>query len=130
MRNSLALCNLLALPVVAAVVAGCEREERQFRLDPPIEAAFDNVALMPNGIVAHRRKSMLHSTGPTRLTPIISARGNGCMPGSAAGIAMPTARAAGPAFLDGWWYYGPEMVSIFSSIRDGRPHGMPAFRTG
>jgi cytochrome c oxidase cbb3-type subunit 3 len=34
----------------------------------------------------------------------------------------------GPAFLDGWWSYGPEMVSIFASIRDGRPHGMPAFR--
>ena len=32
-----------------------------------------------------------------------------------------------PSLLDGWWYYGPEMVSIFASIRDGRPHGMPAF---
>ncbi len=32
----------------------------------------------------------------------------------------------GPSFLDGWWLYGPEMVSIFASIRDGRPHGMPA----
>jgi cytochrome c oxidase cbb3-type subunit 3 len=35
---------------------------------------------------------------------------------------------AGPSFLDGWWLYGPEIVSIVSSIRDGRPHGMPAFR--
>jgi cytochrome c oxidase cbb3-type subunit 3 len=35
---------------------------------------------------------------------------------------------AGPSFLDGWWLYGPEMVSIVASIRDGRPHGMPAFR--
>jgi cytochrome c oxidase cbb3-type subunit 3 len=34
----------------------------------------------------------------------------------------------GPSFLDGWWLYGPEMVSIVSSIRDGRPHGMPAYR--
>ena len=34
----------------------------------------------------------------------------------------------GPAFLDGWWFYGPEIVSITASIRDGRPHGMPAFR--
>ena len=36
--------------------------------------------------------------------------------------------SVGPGFLDGWWYYGPEMVSIFASIRDGRRHGMPAFR--
>jgi cytochrome c oxidase cbb3-type subunit III len=35
---------------------------------------------------------------------------------------------AGPPFLDGWWQYGPEMVSIAASIRDGRPKGMPVFR--
>jgi cytochrome c oxidase cbb3-type subunit 3 len=29
--------------------------------------------------------------------------------------------------MDGWWRYGPDRVSIFLSIRDGRPHGMPAF---
>ncbi|MFC7554842.1 c-type cytochrome [Pseudoroseomonas wenyumeiae] len=34
----------------------------------------------------------------------------------------------GPALLDGWWRYGPDAVSIFVSIRDGRPNGMPAFR--
>ena len=33
----------------------------------------------------------------------------------------------GPALMDGWWRYGPDPVSIFASIRDGRPHGMPAF---
>ena len=37
---------------------------------------------------------------------------------------------AGPAFLDGWWYYGPEMVSIFASIRDGRPMACRPFATG
>ena len=35
---------------------------------------------------------------------------------------------AGPSFLDGWWLYGPSIVSIVASIRDGRPHGMPPFR--
>lgn len=34
----------------------------------------------------------------------------------------------GPAFLDGWWIYGPSMVSIAASIRDGRPNGMQPFR--
>ena len=32
----------------------------------------------------------------------------------------------GPALMDGWWRYGPDPVSIFATIRDGRPHGMPA----
>jgi cytochrome c oxidase cbb3-type subunit 3 len=36
--------------------------------------------------------------------------------------------ATGPALMDGWWSYGPEIESIFHSIRDGRPNGMPAFR--
>jgi len=35
---------------------------------------------------------------------------------------------SGPPLLDGWWQYGPDVVSIFLSIRDGRPGGMPAFR--
>jgi mono/diheme cytochrome c family protein len=35
---------------------------------------------------------------------------------------------SGPPLLDSWWQYGPDVVSIFVSIRDGRPGGMPAFR--
>jgi cytochrome c oxidase cbb3-type subunit 3 len=29
--------------------------------------------------------------------------------------------------MDGWWRYGPDRVSVFLSIRDGRPNGMPGF---
>lgn len=35
---------------VAVATAGCQREERQLRLDPPVAAALDNIALMPNPI--------------------------------------------------------------------------------
>jgi cytochrome c oxidase cbb3-type subunit 3 len=35
--------------------------------------------------------------------------------------------ASGPPLLDGWWQYGPDIVSIVISIRDGRPGGMPSF---
>jgi len=34
---------------------------------------------------------------------------------------------AAPSFTTGWWRYGPDRVSLFLSIRDGRPHGMPTF---
>ena len=30
--------------------------------------------------------------------------------------------------MDGWWRYGADPVSVFVSLRDGRPNGMPAFR--
>ena len=32
------------------MLAGCQREERELRLDPPFAAALDQIALMPNGI--------------------------------------------------------------------------------
>ena len=38
------------------------------------------------------------------------------------------AALSGPALTDGWWRYGPDAVTVFVSIRDGRPNGMPAFR--
>src|SRR5258708_899923 len=40
----------LMLAGFAMVLAGCQREEREFRLDPPVAAALDKIALMPNGI--------------------------------------------------------------------------------
>ena len=41
---------VIMLAGFAAVLAGCQREERELRLDPPLAAALDRVALMPNGI--------------------------------------------------------------------------------
>src|SRR5438309_230016 len=40
----------LALPLALLALAGCKREERELRLDPPVAAALDTVKLMPNGI--------------------------------------------------------------------------------
>lgn len=34
---------------------------------------------------------------------------------------------SGPALTDAWWRYGPDPMSIFLSIRDGHPRGMPAY---
>ena len=36
--------------VCIVMLCGCEREERQLRLDPPTAAALDKIALMPNEI--------------------------------------------------------------------------------
>jgi cytochrome c oxidase cbb3-type subunit 3 len=37
--------------------------------------------------------------------------------------------AVAPTLSDGWWRYGLDPVSIFQSIRDGLPHGMPRSHT-
>jgi uncharacterized lipoprotein YajG len=42
--------RILVLLICILCLEGCQREERQLRLDPPIADALDRVALMPNGI--------------------------------------------------------------------------------
>jgi cytochrome c oxidase cbb3-type subunit 3 len=48
-RRPLHIKRLVVL-FAAFVLTGCEREERQLRLDLPLAAALDGLRLMPNGI--------------------------------------------------------------------------------
>ncbi|HEU0149608.1 MAG: cytochrome c oxidase cbb3-type subunit [Bradyrhizobium sp.] len=122
MRNVVLLLCVLTL-------AGCEREERELRLDPPVADALDKIALMPSRIAGAPPKvyyalNQSYETNAYNLSEgkrLYSWFGcKSCHGDGEGGI--------GPSFLDGWWLYGPEMVSIYASIRDGRPHGMPAFK--
>jgi cytochrome c oxidase cbb3-type subunit 3 len=120
--------RLLVLLICAAVLGGCEREERQLRLDPPVADALDKIKLMQNGISGAPPQVYFALDRPYETNAYNLSQGKrlyssfGCSACHADGRG-----GAGPAFLDGWWYYGPEMVSVFASIRDGRPHGMPAY---
>ena len=120
--------NFLVLISVALATAGCQREERELRLDPPVAAALDNIALMPNRISGAPPNIYFALDKPYQSNAYNLSQGKrlyswfGCKTCHSDGQG-----GIGPAFLDGWWNYGPEMVSIFASIRDGRPHGMPAF---
>ncbi|MBO1075503.1 c-type cytochrome [Roseomonas marmotae] len=119
----------LAWALALLSLAGCKREARQTRLDPPVAEALDQVRVMPNGISG-------------RPAPVIAAMGEP-YDGNAYQIAQGKrlyewfncqgchadgGGASGPALMNGWWRYGPDPVSVFLSIRDGRPNGMPAFR--
>jgi cytochrome c oxidase cbb3-type subunit 3 len=125
-RIGASLCVL----AICCVTVGCEREQRELRLDPPVEDALDAVALMSNRIggappgvysalnAPYVGNAYALSQGK-RLFAWFGCRdchGDGGLGGSA------------PSLVDGWWNYGPDIVSIFASIRDGRPHGMPPFR--
>ena len=121
--------RIAVLLVCILLLAGCQREERQLRLDPPTADALDRVALMPNGIGGTPPKVYFALGKPYEANAYNLSQGKRLYAWFGCKAAMATAKAAsGRAFLDGWWHYGPEMVSIFASIRDGRPHGMPAFR--
>ncbi|CDN54245.1 Cytochrome c, mono-and diheme variants family [Neorhizobium galegae bv. officinalis bv. officinalis str. HAMBI 1141] len=122
------VCCVAALLAVAVAI-GLLRVPRQYRTDPPVSAALDGVRLMPSGIGGTPPEVYFALNQPYENTAYDMSQGKrlyswfGCVSCHGEGEG-----GAGPSFLDGWWLYGPSIVSIAASIRDGRPHGMPPFR--
>jgi cytochrome c oxidase cbb3-type subunit 3 len=115
------------LPTLLA--AGCQREERDLRLDPPVADALGQIALMPNGIGGTPPEAYAALGKPYTSNAYSLGQGKRLYTWfNCKGCHADGGGASGPAFLDGWWQYGPDITSIFASIRDGRPNGMPAFR--
>jgi cytochrome c oxidase cbb3-type subunit 3 len=118
-----------ALVCSALALAACQREERTLRLDPPVAAALDGIAVMPGGIGGAPPDIYAALGKPYASNAYSLSEGKrlygwfGCKGCHADGRGT----AFGPPLIDGWWQYGPDIVSIVASIRDGRPHGMPSF---
>ena len=121
--------SAFVLIVATGVTLGWLRNARELRTDPALSADLDLFKLMPNGISGKPPQSYFASGQPYESDAYNLGQGKrlytwfGCQDCHGDGRGK-----TGPSFLDGWWLYGPEMVSIVSSIRDGRPHGMPAFQ--
>lgn len=104
-------------------------EGRQVRLDPPVSTALEQLRLMPSTISGTPPEAYFALGKPYESDAYDLSQGKrlyawfGCPACHGEGEG-----GKGPPFLDGWWIYGPSMVSIAASIRDGRPRGMPAFR--
>lgn len=115
---------LLAL----GLLGGCQREERDLRLDPPLLDAVDWVAPQPNRIAGATPDVYAAQGKPYETNAYQLNQGKRLYEWfNCRGCHADGGGASGPAFLDGWWRYGPDVVSIYVSIRDGRPNGMPAF---
>jgi cytochrome c oxidase cbb3-type subunit III len=121
--RAIALLILIALPLCA-----CKREQRALRTDPPVAAALEKVAVMPGGINGTPPEVDRALGHPSQTNAYELSQGkrlytwfncDGCHANGGG--------ASGPALIDGWWRYGPDPVSIFVSIHDGRPGGMPGF---
>src|SRR4051812_2488466 len=115
--------------IALSSLVGCDREERDVRLDPPFAEALDDVKMMPNGIGGAPPAVSVALGQPYTSNAYNLSQGKrlygwfGC-----AGCHGDGSGASGPSFIDGWWAYGPDMQSIYVSIRDGRPNGMPSFK--
>jgi cytochrome c oxidase cbb3-type subunit 3 len=119
------VCSVI---LTAVLVPGCKREVRDLRTDPPVAAALNDVRPMANRIngafppvttaLGHPYENNAYQLSEgKRLYTWFNCKG--CHADGGGDI--------GPALMDGWWRYGPDRVSVFLSIRDGRPDGMPSF---
>lgn len=111
------------------LLAACKREERAFRIDPPEAEALNQVAVMPGGIGGTPPDVDRARGHPFAGNAYQLSQGKRLFDWfNCSGCHAKGGGDAGPALTDAWWRYGPDPVSVFVSIRDGRPHGMPAFR--
>ncbi|MBV9219573.1 MAG: cytochrome c [Methylobacteriaceae bacterium] len=107
----------LAVPLaIAPLVAGCEREDRQYRADPPL---LDARGAGPQYTLGERYlNNAYHLSQGKRLYASFNCRG--CHFDGGGGI--------GPALMENRWIYGGTIADIVATIREGRPNGMPSFR--
>jgi cytochrome c oxidase cbb3-type subunit III len=114
--------------LIGLSLCACKREQRSLRTDPPVAAALDKVAVMPGGIDGTPPEVDRALGHPSQTNAYELSQGKRLYTWfNCTGCHADGGGASGPALIDGWWRYGPDPVSIFVSIRDGRPGGMPAF---
>ena len=110
-----------------AASASCKREERAFRVSPPSAARAQTVRLTelqpgsaqaPEVTVNEYEQNAYALSEGKRLYEQMNCVG--CHFHGGGGI--------GPPLMDARWVYGSDPSQIFSTIVQGRPNGMPAFR--
>lgn len=126
------------LLVTVLLLAACEREERAFRSEPPASESAEQVALSPlspggqgpapatgDQATAQPDKGKTYEANAYHVgegkTNFARFNCNGCHANGGGGM--------GPALMDDKWIYGGSIENIVATIREGRPNGMPSFRT-
>lgn len=114
---------------VLLALSACKREQRDLRTDPAVQAALDGIRIMPVGVSGVPPRVIAVQGDPYETNAYQLNQGKrlydwfNCKGCHANGGGM-----SAPALIDGWWRYGPDAVTIYDSIANGRPNGMPAFR--
>jgi cytochrome c oxidase cbb3-type subunit 3 len=103
----------IALAAMLALTA-CEREDRRF--EPPSPGARVQAEQRASMIASYERNAYAVATGK-RLWTWYNC--NGCHANGGG--------ASGPALIDDIWIYGGDALSIYTTIAEGRPNGMPGY---
>ena len=123
----LLIVGTLALICGALFLAACKREQRQFQPPPSNFKAqqIEQSDLRPGGAPA-----LINISNPVEENAYEVAEGKrlftqyncaGCHANGGGGM--------GPPLMDEKWIYGSAPANIYATILEGRPNGMPAFRT-
>ena len=120
--------NALIVAATLTVLSACERENRRFQENPPTATptatALVVSALQPGPAVIEPKVDAPYDDNAWAVSEgksLFNAMNcSGCHFQGGGGI--------GPALMDDEWIYGSEPQQIFSSIADGRPNGMPAWK--
>jgi cytochrome c oxidase cbb3-type subunit 3 len=97
--------------LLIALAAGCEREQRQLQVPPQESSSREPLR------TRHEENAYSVSQGKLLFRWFNCA---GCHAQGGGGM--------GVALMDKEWRYGKEPETIFATIMEGRPNGMPAFR--
>ena len=129
MKRSLAI---LLATAVAFMASGCEREARRFDkapLDPDPRAQADALSDLQVGQPGRGMRAVAAAGHYNEHNAYAVAQGKlfyrwfNCIGCHAQG-----GGAIGPALMDENWIYGKDPDSVFATIMEGRPNGMPSFR--
>jgi cytochrome c oxidase cbb3-type subunit 3 len=105
--------RLAAVLLGVAVLTGCEREERALRLP----AHLSDVPTTPPTGSPFEGNAWATAEGKQLFVWMNCA---GCHAKGGGGM--------GPPLMDSGWRYGSDPASVYTSIVDGRPNGMPSFK--
>jgi cytochrome c oxidase cbb3-type subunit 3 len=117
-----------ALALWVLLVAGCERERREYHSSPAATTQphprlstlqpGDRLTSPIDLVGVHYENNAYHINQGSRLYRWFNC--NGCHANGGGSI--------GPALMDGEWRYGGHIDQIHATILEGRPNGMPSFR--
>ncbi|WP_406858402.1 c-type cytochrome [Alsobacter sp. KACC 23698] len=118
------------LVAMSLAVAGCQREEREYRPFPVADESREAIALTTNSAGPSPPEIKVSGKGRTyEANAYHQSQGkkyyawfncNGCHANGGGD--------SGPPLMDDRWIYGGSIENIVQTIREGRPNGMPSFR--
>ena len=127
--SSRCLASLLTFGVAALTLSACDREERHSRSKPvgeTVPAGESPDTIWPGGSVpaALDPRAKLYDNN----APAISQGQQLYMQMNCVGCHFHGGGGMGPPLMDDEWRYGGRIDQIATTIAEGRPNGMPAWR--